>query len=232
MWWAQALPLSPDEAHSWIRYSGRPGYVKQELWKLRAWGIACGGLANMSFDLQAQLFDEEERTALDYVWVQRPVTLDRLHVVELAPSLLPTFRSWLETCRALKDKCADACFEQVVALRRAVDEERRQLGFDTASLQFEPRLLMAALVALHNSHGTFGSTPAVLKDLYEFREAGIGGSWPNENGAATESAVAARVCASADAAAECIERVWRARSSEDWLVENNADGFCVAFMLH
>ena len=167
--------------------------------------------------MQTRLLSAEERHPnSEYVWVRRLDTFQPVHVTEMAPASLPSFDNWLEACRELKRRAPRAAFDRVIALRRAVDAERRQLGFDPESLQFTPRLLMAVMVSLHQSCGET-IVPALLKDLYDFREAELGGDWPDENGTVTESAVAARVCASADEVARSVEQVWRRRTVECWL---------------
>ena len=107
---------------AWTDYIGRPGFVCESHWYLRAWAIAVGGWQYMGDALHAELLRLEQQRDSRYVFIRRVVEdpASSLHALELWPGGLPEARVWIAMCGAHP--------AHVMLMRQRVYEERDRKG--------------------------------------------------------------------------------------------------------
>ena len=116
-------------------YTGQPRLCSRDLWNLRAFAIAVGGFARLSYSIQQRLVQMEQLVDSTSCFVAWPGNegVEWMHVVKLWPGGFPTKDMWLNLCQdLLRERDGHA---RVRALWKAVRKLR-----DDACLEFDERI--------------------------------------------------------------------------------------------
>ena len=158
-------------------YTGEPGDVSAELWLLRAWCRARGGVARMGDALAARLQQLEGDRDVMYRAeaavgaLPSPCSGPPVYCADLKPQAIPDWPVWLQLVKQRPEAA------RRVATRAR--EERATVGLTwnraAGRWDLDQPLMIAALendAAAADEHGD------VLRDLNEFRDR-HGGVWPD-----------------------------------------------------
>ena len=206
-WLAPAVLRCPGvEPESWRDYTGRPGGCCPELWCLRAWVVAKGGIASLRDKERLRLlFLEEARDVFYMAFRDGGVHF----AVDLRPGgEFPSLSTWMESCAVLRKSDRGEVMLRIRELHDAICLERCKLGFCVNTGCVHDEMEVLSVLEARGSSVTFE---------LERWQSGNGGAFPCVgSGCPYERQIARNVVRAIAEHRDYYLRIWSERSVADW----------------
>ena len=220
-WFSEAVESGFERSYPAGRrgfYTGDPGNVSADVWLLRAWCRARGGVARMGEALAARLLQlEGERDVLYMVEPSASLQEPPRYFADMKPAAIPDWPVWMHLLHR-QPRAAPA-------VARAARAERSRVGLTWNLVRSQWDMDVQRLVAALESDGDRAARHAhVLTPLAEFRRRE--GRWPDafanrrspiRQQDINEARLAVDVGKAAQACARDLLKAWDARTFRDWL---------------